>query len=85
MVRWVLSDETQENTRISYMYYIRLESLVIIPLLFFKIVGIFTLFDSLSPFVDIVFKIFTDITFFMFIFAITIISSAQMFYIMGQN
>ena len=71
------------QTRINYMQYIRIESLIIVPLLFIKIINIFTLFDNISPFVDIVFKIFSDITFFMFIFFITIISAAQMFYIIG--
>ena len=65
------------------MRYVRFESILIVPLLFIKIVNIFTLFDQISPFVDIVFKMLSDITFFMFIFVMTIISSAQVFYIIG--
>ena len=60
-------------------------SIIIIFLFFIKIIDIFTLFDSISPFVDIVFKIFYDIMFFMFIFAITMVCSAQCFYLVGQN
>jgi hypothetical protein len=67
------------------MKYIRNESLLIIPLLFIKFTEILTLFDSISPFVDIVFKILNDIVFFMLIFCITIFMAANCFYLIGRN
>ena len=67
------------------MKYIRMESLLIIPLLFIKFTEILTLFDSISPFVDIVFKILKDIIFFMLIFCITIFMAANCFYLIGRN
>ena len=62
-----------------------MESLLIIPLLFIKFTEILTLFDSISPFVDIVFKILHDIVFFLLIFCITIFMAANCFYLIGRN
>ena len=64
---------------------IRLESVAIIPLLFIKTTDFLSLFDNISPFIDIFFKIFSDITFFMVIFMVTIFAMANCFYLIGKN
>ena len=50
-----------------------------------KITDFLSLFDNVSPFIDIFFKIFNDITFFMVIFIITIFSVSNCFYLIGKN
>ena len=81
----IIMEPLPSDDKLHYMKFIRHESLFIMPLLFIKFTDILTLFDSISPFVDIVFQILRDIIFFMFIFCITIFMASSCFYIIGRN
>ena len=77
--------EGDPNLLLETIQRIRYESVAIIPLLFMKTTDFLSLFDNISPFIDIFFKIFRDILFFMLIFMVTIFSVANCFYLIGKN
>lgn len=56
-----------------------------ILLMFFKSAYFLSLIDIISPLIDIIFRIFQDITYFLFILSTTVLAFSYSFYLIAQN
>ena len=59
--------------------------MLIVFLFSIRIFYFMALIDEISPLVDIIFKIFSDIKYFMLVFILTVIVFAFSFFLLGQN
>ena len=59
--------------------------MLILFLFSIRIFYFMSLLDEVSPLVDIIFKIFSDIKYFMMVFILSVIVFANSFFLLGKN
>ena len=78
-----LSEDTDIEVKRKSLEWVRTLSAVVMVLFLIRLSTFMNMWDNISPLIDIIYKIYREIKWFMAIFMITLICSAHWFYLIG--